>query len=302
MAPNKDQIYEARSALRKYSAGQVEKVYAAASKSVGDQLQFSSSRHLVTGLVGLISDGVYTLWEPAKNVLNSEVLKGLVEDKLGIVVPAGQSLLETVVDKASQDKSPAEKKKMKSDVEKGLEGVKRFEAYQQNLAEYAQQKGKSPYEILKSKKDRMEVMFRTYNPYKEYEKSVRDTTENIEKVIEQIDSLEVLAKDLEVGSLVNELLESKLGRGSGPDLISNFDESVLKELGIGTRKSYHVSLDTLGIGTENVNKIALDYIKDIVIFGKAMVAETIKSYDKEAATFRKYCEKKSGKAKKPIAI
>lgn len=301
MAPNRDQIYEARSALRRYSAGQVEKVYIAASKSVGDKLQFSSSRHLFTGLVGLMSDGAYTLWEPAKNVLNSEVLKDFAEDKLDIVVPAGQSLLETLVDKVSQGKSPAEKKKMKDDVEKGLEGVRKFEAYQQNLAEYAQQKGKSPYEILKSAKDRMEVIFKSYGPAEEYKRLTGDTTKKLAEAMEQIVMLGVMVEGLEAGSFINELIESKLGNGNLTDievLAYAFDRSVGWGRGTSRSRTCDINLDTLGIGTENVNKIAREYIKDVVIFGKAMISESLKLYEKETEAFKKFSDKKLGKTEK----
>jgi len=53
-------------AIRKANSSHMEKAYHRAIKKMGDNIQYSSPRHLITGLYGIMSDFVYSFMIPQK--------------------------------------------------------------------------------------------------------------------------------------------------------------------------------------------------------------------------------------------
>jgi len=70
-------------AMRKYAASRQETIYQNAVEAVGDELKFSSARHLVAGLMGLVPDSLYSLRGTLENVADSPIIKEVLREKTG---------------------------------------------------------------------------------------------------------------------------------------------------------------------------------------------------------------------------
>ncbi len=164
--PEQTPLEKTRDALRRRTAEEIDKIYANTIKAVGKELEFSSARHLVTGLYGLIFDSVYTLWDPVKKITSSPFVSQLVEDEIG----EGKTFLDYLVAKGGENKSPDEREKQVQKLTESFESFRKSEAYAQAITDRCAQTNKTPYAILKSKKELVKIIQEVYGSVEEYEK------------------------------------------------------------------------------------------------------------------------------------
>jgi hypothetical protein len=94
-------LQEARFALRRENSMQLETAYNAAMGQVGNELTYAGTRHAIAATYGIGDDVVYTLWDPIKNILQSEEvqkeIKGELEKKYGKSIE-DKDLVDLIVD------------------------------------------------------------------------------------------------------------------------------------------------------------------------------------------------------------
>ena len=238
-------VQDTIAALRKNQAQEIETIYARAVKRVGNELQYSSARHLTMGLVGLMNDAFNSFYESGKRVLNSEVLAGLLEEEMG-----GQG---TLVDYL---KSELKGKTRLSSLDYGaaVEGIdsavnklSRKEAYHQAITAYCQEHGKTPEQVLRSKKTMLGIINQSYGSLDEYARQQQEALESTEKLIKKLDLLQTLP----LGDMAPLLLEQRANL--------NLDR-----------------LSEIGINVPELGQIGQSYIQDVAVFGKAFLEESSK--------------------------
>ena len=241
-------VQDTREALRKYEAEKLEAAYTSAVKAVGSELQFSSARHLAMGLVGLLNDSIYTLWDPVKQVLNSPLASEFLEDQVG----EGKSFVDYfAAEMSKKGKSKKERKESAKAAEKMVQSLgeagSKLEKYAQAVTDYSNKTSKTPDQVLRTGKDMAVVLEGVYGSLEKYAKERGSVADSFTKAAGYLDELQALPLTL----LVPALLESKL-------------------------EADMVTLTDAGINPLTLGTIVQDYVHDVAKFGKAFLAEYAK--------------------------
>lgn len=254
--PEVNPIQDAREALRRHTAQETEIVYANALKRVGKELEYSSARHLATGLFGLLTDSLYTLWGPIKDVTQSPIVKKMIEKKTG----EGKTLVDYLASQQGKGKSEEGRGKAVADFNKSLEVAQRQESYFNNLTNYCKETGKLPDAVLNSTKDSLAVIKMTYSSIEEYEKIQVEAIKGLSKVVNYLEQIE----NIPLGILIPALVTSKTS-------VSDLSE--------------------IGVDPKVLANIAQSYVKDVARFGKAFLTEYAKYAANEIAQYKELKQK-----------
>jgi len=211
----KTPIQEAREALRREYAKDSVKIYIKTLKRVGNDLEFSSTPCLFAGLLNFVHDGVYTFWEQANEVLNSQVVKEIVRSEMG----EGKTLVDLLI---SKSKNTIEGK----DTEEMLRNLKLIGKVPSSLAEYCQENNKSPDAVLKSKKDMLGVIEKAYGSFEGYEKSAVEAAENLRKTSTKMNALDSLPYSILIPIILEEKFDDDLNQfGVNTEKLGNIVQS-----------------------------------------------------------------------------
>jgi len=254
--PEVNPIQDARDALRRHTAQETEIVYANALKRVGKELEYSSARHLATGLFGLLTDSTYTLWKPIKDVIQSPVVKKMIEEKTG----KDKTLVEYLASQQGKGKNEKVREKAVADFSKSLEVVQRQESYFKNLADYCKETGKSPDAVLKSTRDNLAVVERTYGSIEEYEKIQVEAIKGLSKLVNKLDQIE----NIPLNMLIPVLITSKTS-------VSDLSE--------------------IGVDPKVLANIVQSYVKDVAKFSKTFLIESTKYTANAIAQYKELKQK-----------
>ena len=225
--PEANAVQDASEALRRYTAREIERVYTNASKTIGKELEYSSARHLVTGLFGLLTDGICTLDGPIRDFTQSPMIKELIEEEVG----EGKDLFDYLAFAQGKGKSDEEREKAVADFDKNSESIRRFGSYSKNLANYCEETGKSPDAVLRSTKDRMAIVKRTYGSVAEYERIKVGMIKVLSKGVGQLEQLENIPLNMLIPALITSKTSvSDLSEISvNPNVLGNIAQSYLRD-------------------------------------------------------------------------
>lgn len=261
-------IQDVREASRRYSARVNQEIYSNTINAIGNELEYSSARHFVAGLAGLMSDSVHTLWNPIEKMIKSPYVKELLEEKLG----KGVDPLDYLRTANLQGKTGAEREKAHQELEDSLNTLKKAKEYPQNILDYCNSTGKTPDEVLNSPRERLTLLEKTYGSLEEYESFTKKALSRVSegtKVIQQMENAPI-------GLLTTMLIM----QGAGSKSLEVY--KVLTEAGI----------DPMELGD-----IAQSYVKDIAKFTKAYIAEGEKYQNSQMEEYRRI----KAEEQKPLA-
>lgn len=250
---------EAGNALRRLNAGKQDRAYNYAMDQVGNQLEYASSSHLFAGFVGLLTDAITTLWEPARQVINSPYIRESMDEQLGKGVTIPEYFKARVKEEVQKKANVAD-----ADLEKALKGVDyltNYANYQKNIASYAAENGISCDDVLANAESQYAVIKKTFGSVEAYTTLTTTTAKESKERLQQLKNL---------GNLPLEIILPVL-------VASKFGVSDLKEFGID-------------IGT--VSGLAKSYLKDISLFGSAFI-ESLEEQRREEVEDLQECERNS---------
>tara|TARA_Y100000310_G_scaffold288156_1_gene313564 strand:- start:30 stop:866 length:837 start_codon:yes stop_codon:yes gene_type:complete len=215
-------VREASVALRKHNAKVLEVVYNRTSKAVGKELlEFSSPRHLITGLCGLVSDANYTLAMPIREMVNSPFSKKERSKKYGEDVSIAEAMFREAKDDPSREM-----------LKYGLGIFKHQEDYLKNLVEYCGEKDKEPEAVLKSTRGRLDLVDRTYGSVEEYAETQANTSRGLTKLIKVLDGFQKLPIGMLLAGRIMGKIDAKDMKevGLDPGLIGKIAQSYLRDV------------------------------------------------------------------------
>ena len=234
-------VQDTIAALRKNQAQEIETIYARAVKRVGNELQYSSARHLTMGLVGLMNDAFNSFYESGKRVLNSNMIAELVKEQTG---EEGTSLVDYLKSTLNH-KSPLDKETTAKGIDSVVTLLNRREAYIQTITAYCQEHDKTPEQVLRSKKTMLGINGQVYGSVDEYLRQLGESNrERKDALSEKLDQLQTLP----LASMAPILLEER----------ANLDLDQLR---------------AIGINPQELGEIAESYLRDVAVFGKALLEE-----------------------------
>lgn len=234
-------LEETKQALRREWAEYTDKIYANTLKSVEGELQYSTSRHLIAGMFGFLGDAIYTLWDPAKEIIESP----FVAEEVRKTVGPGKTIVDYITSKKNQ-REPGQKEQNAQEIKKMLNTFTRLESYAKTITDYCQETGKTPDAVLHSSRDMLGIIEKVYGSVEEYEKSEVKSVNNLTKLV---DHLNVIGH-MPLGLMI-------------PDLITSHVESVK-------------DLSDVGINPAMIGTIVQSYVGDVAKFAKAFIIEYAK--------------------------
>ncbi len=242
-------IQKVRDALRRYESRRNNEIFLRTMKSVGDKLEYDSSKYLAMFFNGIIADGFYTLKEQYDEFIQSPFAQSRIERILGRKGTA----LEFIVELALRRKPLEEQMNIIKMEKKVEEALKRMENYIHTIADYCQSSGKSPDEVLGSDEDRLEIILSVYGSLDSYEREQNEVSAVRRESIKSLKELE----ELPVGFAIREFLLSK-----------NLDP------------------ENMGIRIHKLGETIRDYIRDYVAFVEAYSIEEEKYRAEEINRYR----------------
>jgi hypothetical protein len=213
--PPKTDFQQASEAMRRYSARKIDRIYTNAVKVMGEEPEFSSTRYIVTGLAGLLSDSLFTLWESTREILKSPLVKEMIDEK------AGKG--KTLADYLFKNQGGAEKAAARI--------VDEHEIHVKNLIAYSKETGRSFDAILKSSRDRLVLIERNYGSLEKYEERNEETSKSLTSVIKQIDLLKIMPWRIIVSAYLAKEFEAQemLKLGLNPAVLGSITKDYLKD-------------------------------------------------------------------------
>ncbi len=252
-------VLEARKAFRKYSGRENDKVYANTLKIVGNDLEYGSSRYIAAGLLNLYNDSIYTLWEPIKDILNSPLIKQVIESKVG----ENKSLTDYLKTVTAQKSTLEEKAKSIPHLNNLMGLLKMFDNYSINLADYCNSTGKSPDTVLRSTSHRLAVTEKTHGSFENYENFVNDSLKAYDQIIESLKSVE----NFPINAMISESMTEN-------DLDSD-------------------QLAQIGVNPVSLGKIGQSFMNDLTKFAKVYLREHYEHTKAELKIFKRIKSKRS---------
>jgi hypothetical protein len=249
-------LQEARYALRRDNVRELDIIYNNAVKVMGDDRQFVSTRHLAATLYGLMIDGVYTLWDPFKNFLESPFIKGKMKDETGEE--------KTVIDFIKEQKMArgSDSEESSQSLDKGLASLVSLDKMANALADYCATNKKSPDKVLRSKKQMLGLIIKVYDGLDNYEKKQQEALQNVASYVDKLDKLQHMPFEVMIPILIK------------------------------TKVSSDVDISELGINTADIGVIVRDYVTDFAKFGKVFLNEIAKYQTKEIEQYKKLAQDK----------
>src|SRR3989344_3891793 len=207
--------------MRRYYAQQFEVVYMRASKKVGKELEFSSSRHLFAGLSGLLLDSTYTLWNPVRSVLNSPGLKEACE---------GKTLLEFISEKVKSEDTK-KNKNIRKQIEDVYDHFDIAEKFVQNLAARCRQTNRTPEVVLKSAANRLDLIEKSYGSLEKYTKNTTKSIKNTFKLLVKMKKFEKAPIAPVIGGLITHQIDELELEEFGLDarVLGNIAQSYIRD-------------------------------------------------------------------------
>jgi hypothetical protein len=244
-------IDNTRAAVRRYSAELIEQAYSNAVKKTGSELEYSSAKHLVTGIFGLLPDVINTLWEPIKDVIESPVVSELISEKTN-----GGDLMDYFASLGSKNESLNELETSTQELRDSTKTIQRSNDYVKEIADHCQKTGKSPDEVLRSKEDMVGIVRTVYGSVSEYEKIQVKSIQELSKLVNKFDELQKMP----FGLIIPALITSKM------DGINDLSE--------------------IGVNPSEIGNIVHSYMSDVGKFGKTLLTEYAKVTTKEIQAYK----------------
>ena len=160
--PKEFTMQDTREAFRRSHAKTLSKAYRRAEDSF--DAEYSSASHFVAGVLGLLMDSVYTLWDPIEGMIGSEVTRALMEEELEI--PRNKPLLEAIMDLKDEKLG---KETDREDLEKAQEALDRSVRYMEGVTKYSNEHGMSPAEVIENADAMVGIIESAYGSLDAYE-------------------------------------------------------------------------------------------------------------------------------------
>ncbi|MFH1174897.1 MAG: hypothetical protein V1725_07205 [archaeon] len=242
-----------REAMRRHAAKELEIVYLKTLADVENKLQFGSPKHAFMTLYTGVSDLMYTMWDPIKDVLASPLAKELFEEKFG-----KDTSIETALRATMLRSDPLSYAKKSEDFDKATAFIKRQEAYAEALTKHSQETGMTPDAILASKEETVKIIQTIYGSLDEYEKQITSQFSSISDTVSKLDDLQRMP----VGMMLSAMVESRT----------------------------KIEMAQANIDPAAIGKIVESYLGDIAMFGKAFIAESVRHTLEQIQEYKKIAE------------